>query len=117
MKKYSIRLYIPAVLAIMISITSSCKKVLEQEPRNSTYADVYWQSVRDCDAAVAVTTAFTFRFCFRNLYELLYVWRCRNIFVYLFYNELYRRWIRRYRAVIYLKYNIESSWTGQGFTK
>lgn len=53
MKKYSIRLYIHAVLAIMLSITSSCKKVLEQEPRNSTFADVYWQSVRDCEAAVA----------------------------------------------------------------
>ncbi|MFT3748162.1 MAG: RagB/SusD family nutrient uptake outer membrane protein [Agriterribacter sp.] len=32
---------------------NSCKKILEQEPKNSTYDQVYWQSVRDCESAIA----------------------------------------------------------------
>lgn len=53
MKKYSKILYTYCVLIILLGITGSCKKVLEQQPRNSTYSEVYWQSVRDCESAVA----------------------------------------------------------------
>lgn len=48
--KYSSLAYLLVALALF---TSSCKKVLEQEPKNSTYADVYWQNVRDLKSAIA----------------------------------------------------------------
>lgn len=34
-------------------LTSSCKKILQQEPRNSTYDQVFWQNARDCQSAIA----------------------------------------------------------------
>ncbi|WP_162817936.1 RagB/SusD family nutrient uptake outer membrane protein [Niabella yanshanensis] len=32
---------------------SSCKKILEQQPQNSTYDEVFWQTARDCEFAIA----------------------------------------------------------------
>lgn len=32
---------------------SSCKKILEQEPQNSTYDQVFWQTAKDCESAIA----------------------------------------------------------------
>jgi hypothetical protein len=32
---------------------SSCKKILEQEPKNSTYDQVFWQTAKDCEFAIA----------------------------------------------------------------
>lgn len=40
------------ILAIAI-LTGSCKKILEQKPKNSTYDQVFWQNVRDCESAIA----------------------------------------------------------------
>ena len=37
----------------LITTNTGCKKILEQKPRNSTYAEVFWQSARDCEAAIA----------------------------------------------------------------
>lgn len=37
---------------VFISATS-CKKILEQQPRNSTYLDVFWKSANDCEYAIA----------------------------------------------------------------
>jgi len=50
MKKKNI-LYL-ATLMVFISATS-CKKILEQQPRNSTYLDVFWKSANDCEYAIA----------------------------------------------------------------
>ena len=41
------------LVAFLIISTSSCKKILEQEPKNSTYAEVFWQNARDLRSAVA----------------------------------------------------------------
>ncbi len=41
------------LLVTLVLVASSCKKVLEQEPKNSTYADVYWQNARDLRSAIA----------------------------------------------------------------
>src|SRR6218665_2807983 len=38
---------------IIAMLTSSCKKVLEQTPQNSTYSDIFWQSSRDLNSALA----------------------------------------------------------------
>ncbi|TDQ06635.1 SusD-like starch-binding protein associating with outer membrane [Pedobacter metabolipauper] len=32
---------------------SSCKKLMDQEPRNSTYDQVFWQNSKDCESALA----------------------------------------------------------------
>lgn len=53
MNRYIYHLKYCILLAGCFTILNSCKKILEQEPKNSTYADVYWQSVRDCESAVA----------------------------------------------------------------
>ena len=48
--------YLPIIfflLALVGIINSSCKKVLEQEPKNSTYAEVFWQNSRDLKSAIA----------------------------------------------------------------
>ncbi len=43
-----------SLLLISISLlTGSCSKILNQEPRNSTYAEVFWQNARDYKAALA----------------------------------------------------------------
>lgn len=44
--------YFLLLLTVFITL-NSCKKILEQEPKNSTYAEVYWKSVRDCESAIA----------------------------------------------------------------
>ena len=41
-----------AVLLLAAAV-SSCKKILEQVPKNSTYLEVYWKSARDCESAIA----------------------------------------------------------------
>lgn len=41
------------LLVVLVLFNSSCKKILEQEPKNSTYADVYWQNARDLKSAIA----------------------------------------------------------------
>lgn len=40
-------------IALLAILGSSCKKVLNQEPKNSTYAEVFWQNERDCQSALA----------------------------------------------------------------
>jgi len=49
--KYSSLNYL--LVAFLIISTSSCKKILEQEPKNSTYAEVFWQNARDLRSAIA----------------------------------------------------------------
>jgi hypothetical protein len=41
-----------AMLMVFASATS-CKKILEQQPKNSTYLDVFWKSANDCEYAIA----------------------------------------------------------------
>jgi hypothetical protein len=41
------------LMAGTIGMFSSCKKILEQEPKNSTYDEVFWQTSRDCRSALA----------------------------------------------------------------
>ncbi|GAA4322405.1 RagB/SusD family nutrient uptake outer membrane protein [Mucilaginibacter gynuensis] len=38
---------------VIAVLTSSCKKLLEQTPQNSTYSEVFWQSSRDLNSAIA----------------------------------------------------------------
>ncbi len=51
-QKYSGLLSLVLLLGI-ITTNTGCKKILEQKPRNSTYAEVFWQSARDCNSAIA----------------------------------------------------------------
>lgn len=44
---------IALMAAFLPALLSSCKKVLEQEPKNSPYAEVYWKTARDCRSAIA----------------------------------------------------------------
>ncbi|BAV05736.1 SusD family protein [Filimonas lacunae] len=48
---------LPAVSAVLAALLifcfTSCNKVLNQEPVNSTYDGVFWKSVGDCNAALA----------------------------------------------------------------
>ncbi len=46
-------LYIGLCLVVGAFIFSSCKKLLDQEPRNSTYDQAFWQNGRDAKAAMA----------------------------------------------------------------
>lgn len=39
--------------AALITASLGCNKVLEQKPRNSTYAQVFWQSARDGEFAIS----------------------------------------------------------------
>lgn len=41
--------------AILLLLLPSCHKVLNQEPTNSTYDQVYWQSAADCNSAISGT--------------------------------------------------------------
>jgi len=34
-------------------LSVSCKKLLEQEPKNSTYLEKYWKTTQDCESALA----------------------------------------------------------------
>jgi len=40
-------------LSLSILMLSSCKSILEQEPRNSTHADAFWQNSQDIRSALA----------------------------------------------------------------
>ncbi|MRG47396.1 RagB/SusD family nutrient uptake outer membrane protein [Chitinophaga sp. SYP-B3965] len=48
MKLYKYLFYITVLVLV-----SSCKKILTQEPKNSTYAEKFWKSARDCETATA----------------------------------------------------------------
>lgn len=37
----------------VVLVLGACHKILNQEPKNSTYDNVYWQSVSDCNAALS----------------------------------------------------------------
>jgi hypothetical protein len=50
--KHIITTVICSVIASAM-LLSSCKKVLEQEPRNSTYGDVFWKTSGDYESAMA----------------------------------------------------------------
>lgn len=41
------------VAAVCVLAGSSCKKLLNQEPKNSTYADAFWKNARDYRSAMA----------------------------------------------------------------
>lgn len=41
------------IFSVLLISNYGCKKILEQEPRNSTYDQVFWQSARDCESALA----------------------------------------------------------------
>ena len=41
-----------AVLMVFVSATS-CSKILEQQPKNSTYLEQFWKSASDCEFAIA----------------------------------------------------------------
>lgn len=45
-------IFLLGLFALLIQ-TSSCKKILTQEPKNSTYLEQYWKSARDCESALA----------------------------------------------------------------
>lgn len=53
MKKKNIQNILVCALSACILMISSCKKVLNQEPRNSTYDEAFWQSGRDAESALA----------------------------------------------------------------
>jgi len=40
-------------LALVVISLAACKKLLEQEPKNSTYLEVYWKSAKDARNAIA----------------------------------------------------------------
>lgn len=42
-----------ASLLLTATVTSSCKKLLTQEPKNSTYQQVFWQTSSDAKSAIA----------------------------------------------------------------
>ena len=37
----------------MVFISTSCRKILEQQPKNSTYLEQFWRSANDCEYAIA----------------------------------------------------------------
>jgi hypothetical protein len=41
------------ILLCTFLLSVSCKKLLEQEPKNSTYLEKYWKSTQDCESALA----------------------------------------------------------------
>lgn len=52
MTKYT-RKNIIYLAVLMIFISPSCRKILEQQPKNSTYLDQFWKSANDCEYAIA----------------------------------------------------------------
>lgn len=46
-------LFLPIFFVLAIGVLPSCKKLLEQEPRNSTYGDAFWSDPRAGGNAVA----------------------------------------------------------------
>lgn len=64
MKRTQLTTYI--ILLALTLFAPSCSKLLEQEPKNSTYLEKFWQTTRDCESALAgnyalVRTALAFR--------------------------------------------------------
>ncbi|HEY0608771.1 MAG TPA: RagB/SusD family nutrient uptake outer membrane protein, partial [Chitinophaga sp.] len=51
MKRTFLSNYITLLILALCSF--SCNKLLEQEPKNSTYLEKYWQTTRDCESALA----------------------------------------------------------------
>jgi len=49
--KYT-KINILSIVILMIGFCS-CKKILEQEPKNSTYVNVYWKTAKDAQSALA----------------------------------------------------------------
>lgn len=41
------------IISLFVFGSLSCKKILEQEPKNSTYLETFWKSARDCQFALA----------------------------------------------------------------
>lgn len=52
MKNKIIKLSIAGLL-LVVAATSSCKKLLTQEPKNSTYQQVFWKTASDAKSAIA----------------------------------------------------------------
>jgi hypothetical protein len=40
-------------LIMIVAVTTSCKKLLTQEPKNSTYQEVFWKTASDAKSAIA----------------------------------------------------------------
>ncbi|WP_295117887.1 RagB/SusD family nutrient uptake outer membrane protein [uncultured Chitinophaga sp.] len=53
MKTKKMKLRILAILAATVLGTASCTKILNQEPKNSTYSEKFWQTGRDARYALA----------------------------------------------------------------
>lgn len=51
--KRNLSIYTITLLCVYILAGSSCKKLLEQTPKNSTYDDVFWKTGRDYQSAMA----------------------------------------------------------------
>jgi len=51
--KRIISIYTLAILLVCMLAGSSCKKILEQTPKNSTYDEVFWKTGRDYQSAMA----------------------------------------------------------------
>lgn len=51
--KRNLSIYTITLLFVYILAGSSCKKILEQTPKNSTYDEVFWKTARDYQSAMA----------------------------------------------------------------
>lgn len=51
--KYTRNIILPFLAMFFILLAGSCKKILEQKPKNSTYDQVFWQNARDCESAIS----------------------------------------------------------------
>ncbi|WP_315814268.1 hypothetical protein [Paraflavitalea speifideaquila] len=51
--KPTLSIYSLAFLLVGVLAGSSCKKILEQTPRNATYDEVFWKTGRDYQSAMA----------------------------------------------------------------
>ncbi|HEY4208982.1 MAG TPA: RagB/SusD family nutrient uptake outer membrane protein, partial [Puia sp.] len=48
------RKYIIYLAALMVLMSAAaCSKILEQQPKNSTYLQQFWKSANDCEYAIA----------------------------------------------------------------
>src|ERR1044072_18381 len=70
------------ILLILALCSFSCNKLLEQEPKNSTYLEKYWQTTRDCESALAGNYALVRNaLAFRNSYYMYGDAIAKNYFV------------------------------------
>lgn len=53
MKTKTMKLSIFTILTAAVLVTSSCSKILNQEPKNSTYSDKFWKTGRDAKFALS----------------------------------------------------------------